>query len=193
MFELIKAYYKSLTPLMTDADWDALEQRLSIQHLKRGEFLLRKGEVCRHVSFINKGLLRLFYLVNGKEVCTGFVGENNYISEYASFLTQKPTQHYIDALEDCELINLSFQDMQSLYKSNPVFEIFGRKIAEYLYIILSKHNTGLLALSPEQRYQVIMDEQPHIIQRVPQYMIASFIGITPEHLSRLRKKRSEFS
>lgn len=189
MFEQVKAYYKSLVPAISHADWDALEERLTVQHLKKGQFLVRSGEVCGQVSFVNKGLLRMFYLVEGKEICTAFVAENNFISEYASFLTHTPSAQNIDALEDSQLINLSFDNMQELYQSHPVFEIFGRKIAERLYLLLSKHKTGLLAHTPEQRYQFIIEEQPHLIQRVPQYMIASFIGITPEHLSRLRNKR----
>lgn len=191
MFEQVKAYYKKLVPSITESDWNALEERLTIQHLNKGEFLVRKGEICRHVSFINTGLMRLYYLEEGKEICTAFVAENNFISEYASFLTRTPAAEYADALEDSELVNLSFDNIQALYQSHPVFEIFGRKIAEYLYILLSKYNTSLRAHTPEQRYHYLMDEQPFIIQRVPQYMIASFIGVTPEHLSRLRKKRQQ--
>ena len=189
MFENIKAYYKNLVPSISENDWNELEERMTVQYVKKGEFFLRKGDVCRHVSFMNKGLMRLFYLEDGKEICTAFVTENNFISEYSSFLTRTPAAQNMDALEDSELINLSYDNMQVLYQSYPVFQIFGRKIAEYLFIQLSKHNTGLLAHTPEQRYQFLLQEQPQLIQRVPQYMIASFIGITPEHLSRIRSKR----
>lgn len=188
MFTQIKAYYKKLVPNLREEDWNALQENLTIQHLKKGDLLARQGEICRQVSFINQGLLRIFYLVDGKEICTGFVGENEYISAYASFLVQQPSPENIDALEDCELVNLSFDNIQSLYKSHPVFETFGRKIAEMLFMMISSQTTLLLTMSPEERYQAVIQYQPFIIQRVPQYMIASFIGITPEHLSRLRKK-----
>lgn len=191
MFEQIKAYYKKLVPGLQDEDWNELQKKLSVQQLNKGGFLNRSGEICRQVSFINKGLLRLYYLADGREICTGFVAENEYIAEYESFLTHRPSLLSIDALEDCELINLSFDDMQAMYRSRPVFEIFGRKIAETLFIMFSSHNTRLLTLSPEERYNSVVQYQPFIIQRVPQYMIASFIGITPEHLSRLRKKMTE--
>ena len=190
MYDRIKEYYKTLIPHLQDEDWNALEQRLRVQYLKKGEFLTRHGETSRTVSFINKGLVRMFYVADGKEICTGFVPENDYISCYASFLTQTPSVENIDALEECELLNLSFDDMQYLYQKHPVFEIFGRKIAEMLYILVSTQITRLLALTPEERYQSIVDNEPYVIQRVPQYMIASFIGITPEHLSRIRKKMS---
>lgn len=188
MFDQIKSYYKKLVPALQEADWNELQEKLTVQQISKGGFLTRNGEVCRQVSFINKGLLRMYYLVDGKEICTGFVAENEYIAQYESFLTHQPSLFSIDAMEDCELINLSYTDMQAIYQSRPVFEIFGRKIAEILFIMISSQNTRLLALSPEERYRSVMECHPFIIQRVPQYMIASFIGITPEHLSRLRKK-----
>lgn len=189
MFTQIKAYYKSLVPGLQEEGWNKLQERFTIQQLKKGELLVRNGEICRQVSFINKGLVRLFYLVDGKEISTGFVAENEYVSEYESFLTTQPSSGNIDALEDCELVNLSYNDMQAMYQLNPVFEIFGRKIAEILFIMISSQTTRLLTMTPEERYQSVIQNHPFIIQRVPQYMIASFIGITPEHLSRLRKKR----
>ncbi|MFT4154011.1 Crp/Fnr family transcriptional regulator [Parafilimonas sp.] len=189
MFQQIKAYYRTLVPAITDKSWNAMEECLIVQHLKKGDFFVRKDEICRHVCFINSGLMRLFYLEDGKEICTAFIRENNFISEYASFLTHALAAQYMEALEDCELVNLSFTNMQNLYKQHPVFEIFGRKIAEHLYLLLSKHNTILRAYTPEQRYYFLLDEEPELIQRVPQYMIASFIGVTPEHLSHIRNKR----
>lgn len=188
MIAQIKIYYKNLLPSMQEEDWQALEKKLKVQYLKKGEYLTRQGDTCRHVSFVNRGLLRMYYLADGKEICTGFVKENEYFAQYDSFLTGQPCTGNIDTLEDSELINLSYADMQSLYRSNPIFEIFGRKMAEMLFIFVVSQNTRLLSMSPEERYQYIIDNENWIIQRVPQYMIASYIGITPEHLSRLRKK-----
>jgi CRP-like cAMP-binding protein len=140
------------------------------------------------VSFINKGLLRFFYNVDGREISTGFMQEGEYIAQYDSFLMQQPSKGNVDVLEDAELINLSYDDVQTLYKNFPVFQIFGRKIAEMLFIMIVSQTTNLLTLKPEERYLLVAEEEPFIIQRVPQYMIASYIGITPEHLSRLRRK-----
>ncbi len=188
MFDKIKNYYQQMLPDLQETEWKAMEEKLSVQYLKKGELLTRQGEICSSVSFINKGLVRMFYIVDGKEINTGFINENEYIAQYDSFILQEPSSGNIDALEDCELINLSYNDMQSLYKTYTVFEMFGRKIAEMLFIMISAQTTSLLTLTPEERYQRLLNEEPFVIQRVPQYMIASFIGITPEHLSRLRKK-----
>ena len=190
MFEQIKQYYQGLVPKMDEEDWQQLQPKLTLQYLKKGEFLTRAGEVCRNVSFINKGLLRLFYLVDGKDVCAGFGHENQYLAQYDSFLMRTVSAGNIDALEDCELINLSYDDMQWIYQSCPVFERFGRKIAEMLFIMVSSQTNRLLTLTPEERYQELVQTQSFVLQRVPQYMIASYIGITPEHLSRIRKKLS---
>ncbi len=186
----IKSYYQNLLPTMEESDWEVLSSRFTYRQLKKGDFLTRSGETCRQVSFLNKGLIRFFYDVDGKEISTGFVTENDYVAEYASFLLQQPAHSNLDALEESEVINLSFNDMQLLYQTNPVFQIFGRKVAEMLFILLVSQNTTLLTLSPEERYQTLINYQPFVIQRVPQYMIASYIGITPEHLSRIRKKMS---
>jgi CRP/FNR family transcriptional regulator, anaerobic regulatory protein len=188
MYSQINEYYSKLLPNMQDEAWKALEERFTIQYLKKGELLTAANEICREVSFINKGLLRMFYLVDGKEISTGFMCENEYIAQYDSFITRQPSAGNIDALEDCELINLSYNDMQYIYNAYPVFEIFGRKIAEMLFIMVSSQTARLLTLNPELRYQSLLETQPFIIQRVPQYMIASLIGISPEHLSRIRKK-----
>jgi CRP/FNR family transcriptional regulator, anaerobic regulatory protein len=188
LFTQIKTYYRGLIPDLQEESWQKLQEKFTFQYLKKGELLTRNGEVCKQVSFINKGLLRVFYIVEGKEICTGFGKENEYLAQYDSFLTRQPSAGNIDALEDCELINLSYDNMQSLYLEEPVFQVFGRKIAEMLFIMLSAQTSQLLTLSPEERYRNVLEKQPFIIQRVPQYMVASYIGITPEHLSRLRKK-----
>jgi CRP-like cAMP-binding protein len=188
LFTQIKTYYQTLIPELTEESWQKVQEKFTFQYLKKGELLTRNGEVCRQVSFINRGLLRMFYLVDGKEICVGFGKENEYLAQYDSFLTSQLSTGNIDALEDCELINLSYDNVQTLYAEEPVFQIFGRKIAEMLFLMISSQTNGLLTLTPEERYKVVLEDEPFIIQRVPQYMIASYIGITPEHLSRLRRK-----
>ena len=190
MFEDVIAYYKKLVPHLTDKELSARQDCFSIRQLQKGAFLLKEGQVCRHVSFVNRGLLRLYYAIEGKEISIGFVSKGDYTSEYESFLTRKPGSHNIEALTNAELVDLSFDDMQLLYKSYPSFQEFGRKIAETLFIILNQRNTALLVLSPEERYRNMIINNDSILQNVPQYMLASYIGVTPEHLSRIRKKMS---
>ncbi len=186
MFDTIKAYYRNLVPSMTEDEWMALQSLLTLKQIKKDEYLIKEGQVCNHVSFVNKGLVRLFYNANGKEISVGFFPANSYVSEYESFLTRCPATQNIDALADIEILELSYDNVQFLYREYPIFQEFGRKMAESLFIMLNQRNTALLVLPPEQRYQQMVVET-NLHQLVPQYMLASFIGITPEHLSRIRK------
>ncbi|HEX8278110.1 MAG TPA: Crp/Fnr family transcriptional regulator [Segetibacter sp.] len=188
MFAKIKAYYKKLVPAITDTELGALEECLTIRRIEKGGFLVRQGQVCNYVTFINEGLVRIFYNADGKDVAIGFIAENEYTSEYESFLTRKPAAQNIDVLSDAVLIDLAYNDVRQLYKTYPSFQEFGRKIAEHLFIMLNQRNTSLLILSPEERYRYMIEKNDVLLQQVPQYMLASYIGVTPEHLSRIRKK-----
>ena len=188
MFQNIRAYYFRLMPHLTEAEWQALEERLTIKIYIKGDHIVKQGEVCNQVYFINSGFLRFYKIIDGKEISTGFMGANQYVSSYDSFLTRKPAFENIQALEDAESHCLSYDDMQFLYKQYPVYQMFGRVIAEQLFIWVNERTNALLLLSPEQRYENMINNQSEVLQRVPQYMLASYIGVTPEHLSRIRKK-----
>jgi CRP-like cAMP-binding protein len=188
MLQHIKAYYLKLIPHLQENEWQAIEQLLQVKQCKSGEHIVKQGEVCNYVYFINKGFCRFYKVINGKEISTGFIGENEYVSSYDSFLTRRPAFENLDVLEDTELITLSYNDIQYLYNEFPICQIFGRKLAEMLFIWITERSNNLILLTPEQRYQLIIEEEPYLLQRVPQYMLASYIGVTPEHLSRIRKK-----
>jgi CRP/FNR family transcriptional regulator, anaerobic regulatory protein len=188
MYTAIKAYFQTLAPSITEEEWENAESRLEIIQLKKGAFLFKEGQVCQHVAFINKGLIRAYNLIDGKEFVQGFVPQGEFISEYTSFLTRAPATLNMDAMEDSELILLHYDDLQELYNTNAVYERVGRKIAEYLFIEFNRNNIAINTLSPEQRYQLIIENEAYLLTSVPQYMIASYLGITPEHLSRIRKK-----
>ena len=190
MFEAIRSYNRNLVPRLSDDDLAALEECLSVRDIQKGDFLVRAGQVCKCVSFVNKGLVRLYYTIDGKDISIGFAAAGDYTAEYESFLTRKPAAQNIGALSDAQVIDLAFDDMQRLYRENPAFQEFGRKIAEFLFISLNQRNTALLALTPEDRYRNMIANNPQLLQQVPQYMLASWIGVTPEHLSRIRKKMS---
>ena len=190
MFDAIKAYYRNLVPTITEEELSVLQECLSVRHIQKGDFLVKAGQICKNVSFISKGLVRLYYTVDGKDISIGFAGEGDYTSEYESFLTRSPAAQNIGALTDVEVIDLGIDDMQRIYNQFPVFQEFGRKIAELLFIMLNRRNTALLALTPEDRYRNMIANNSRLLQQVPQYMLASYIGVTPEHLSRIRKKMS---
>lgn len=178
-----------MVPELTEEIWKEIEEKSIVQHLKKGEFYIQPGQQEQYVSFVNKGGFRYFVIADTKELTCDFTFENNYISDYEGFLKQEPSRLNIQALEDSELIKLHFDDVQSCYDRIPQLQKFGRLIAENFLLNILKRSNSLLFSSPEERYNQLVEQNPKLLQRVPQYMIASFIGVTPEALSRIRKRQ----
>jgi CRP/FNR family transcriptional regulator, anaerobic regulatory protein len=187
MDDKIRTAFERFVPL-SDDEWNMVKPRLTFRHLKKKEFLLREGERSNIAAFINNGLLRYYYMVRGEEHCRQFFFENGFATDYESFLTQKPSRLNIDAIEDSELTLIHHADMQEFYAEIPAFQKFGRLLAESLFIALSHRTASLLLETPKERYLHLMKERPKVMQRVPQYMVASYLGITPEALSRIRRR-----
>jgi CRP/FNR family transcriptional regulator, anaerobic regulatory protein len=188
MFDALKIYYKKIIPQLTNEEWAVLEQCFTIKTFEKGATIVNENEVCNYVYFIESGFTQFSINVNGKEVFLGFVGEGEYVSAYESFINRTPSSERLSALNDVTLILLSYDDIQMLYKKFTIFETFGRRIAEMLYTMLNKRSTALLIYTPEERYLQLVNNQSKLLQLIPQYMLASYLGVTPEHLSRLRKR-----
>jgi CRP-like cAMP-binding protein len=140
------------------------------------------------VAFVAKGATRYYYTIDSNDITTFFTFENSWISSYNSFIEQKPSQVTVEAMEDSALWILSFADLQALYNKYHAFERFGRMIGEYLYCCMDDRSYNLLLKSPEQRYLLSLQENAQFFERVPQRYIASYLGIAPESLSRIRKR-----
>lgn len=174
----------------TEEEWMAHEVLLVKKTIPKGEYLLRAGEVCNHVTFINKGYFRVYNIVGDQEFTTNFAFDGNYVTDFASFVSRQPTVDYFIAMEDAEVLLLEYNDLQAAYERYPVWQKFGRMIAEYILIFIVERNRSLLFLSPEERYVKLMKDRPRVISTVPLKYIASYLGITPEALSRIRKRMS---
>ncbi|MBC8112678.1 MAG: Crp/Fnr family transcriptional regulator [Verrucomicrobia bacterium] len=175
------------------ADFSAEElatitEKLVLKKLKRKEFLCQEGQVCHSVAFINQGCLRYFYLTDGEEKIGQFFFENAWYTDYESFLTGQPSKQNIQALEHSELLILSKTALYKLYENLPKFERFGRIMAENAYLGIRKNNFSYLTRSPEERYLQLIRERPKLLERVSLKYIASYLGIKPESLSRIRKR-----
>jgi CRP-like cAMP-binding protein len=173
---------------LTDDEFGRFTRCLERWVLKKKQVLLAEGEVCRHVFFVNRGCLRYFYAVDGEERIGQFFTENDWLTEYESFLTQRPATQTFEALEPVDLWALSYQNLQNLYSAIPKMERFGRLIAEQNFIGVKRRYSPLLNESPEERYLHLIKTRPGLLQRVPQHYLASFLGIKPESLSRIRKR-----
>jgi CRP-like cAMP-binding protein len=189
MYEVI---IQSLSALVdfTDEELFLFMQRLKPVSLKKYTFYLKEGQVCKSMVIVYKGGLRYFSRGEKGDYTIGFAFEGEWIGDYESFLLQTPSPDFIEALEDCELFTLSYADMQALYQHSQRFERFGRIIAEKLFIDVAKSKRNLMIQSAEDRYLELLATQPHIFERLPQHLIASYLGIQPQSLSRIRAKIS---
>lgn len=175
----------------TDDEWKAHRDGLTRRFLRKGEFLVSEGQVVNNVSFINRGSFRVFKTMNGQDLTKHFFFTNEYATEYISFLTRKPSDIAVKALEDAELIELHYDKVQALYEQYPVWQKYGRLMAEHLFIKLAERTHRLLYHTPEENYLYLIESRPDIIERIPQQYIASYLGIQPESLSRIRKRLME--
>lgn len=175
----------------TEEEWMMMQPILSRRFLKKGEFLLREGEICNHVTFINKGLVRIYNIVNDEDLTINFAFEGNFTTDFASLIPRKPSTDYMVAMEDLEILQLEYNDMQALYDKAMVWQKFGRLITEYVLLFVVERNKGLLFKTPEERYLKLLKERPKVIANVPLKYIASYLGITPEALSRIRKRLAD--
>ncbi|MDN3550869.1 Crp/Fnr family transcriptional regulator [Mucilaginibacter aquaedulcis] len=189
MYEVITKSLRNLVDF-TDEELFLFMKRLKPVNLKKHSFYLKEGQVCKSMTLVYKGGLRYFSRGEKGDYTIGFAFEGEWMGDYESFLLQVPSPDFIEALDDCELFTLSYPDMQELYQHSQRFERFGRLIAEKLFIDTAKSKRNLMLQSAEERYLELLTNQPHIFERLPQHLIASYLGIQPQSLSRIRAKVS---
>ena len=160
-----------------------------VSYLK-GDHFIREGQVSRFLGFIIKGCLMYTYNKDGKEFIDEFSMDNEFITDYASFVTGAPADKDVVFLEDSNLLILGHSNLQELYDTDPIFERAGRIMAEMLFINWQQRVKSLLIEDAETRYGRLVKNRPELIQRVPQYLLAEYLRITPETLSRIRKRIS---
>ncbi|ACU59041.1 Crp/Fnr family transcriptional regulator [Chitinophaga pinensis] len=170
-------------------EWNAFAQIVELKTLKKKELLLREGQICNFIAFVNTGVLREYSYQHEKEVTADFVCENQFTSDYQSFILRVPSKQNLEALTDLELLILRKEDINDLYDKYKIWERFGRLIIERVFCSAEEKRKKIIATSHEEQYRDFINTYPQIIQQVPQYYIASYLGLTPEHLSRLRKKK----
>jgi CRP-like cAMP-binding protein len=174
---------------LTEADKTIFSQHAIVKKLRKRQYLLQEGEICKSVAFVSKGMLRS-YLVDEKsnERIIQFAPENWFISDLYSFITNDFSNLNIDAIENSELVLVSQAAHSHLEKIIPEFFKFNYIQYRGAYIALQKRLTNMFTLSAEEKYIKMLNIYPDIAQRVPQHMIASYLGLTPETVSRIRKK-----
>lgn len=163
---------------------------LKVRNFSANDLILTTGQTENYLSFIDKGIVRYYVLANDKEVTFDFAFENSFYCAYDSFYSRKTTNVYIEAITDCQLYSISYTDLQELYKKCETAKQLGRLATEYLLSKKVQRELNLLTKTPQEIYSEMITEQAVLIQNIPQKYLASYIGVVPETLSRIRKRIS---
>lgn len=175
----------------TDSEKAIIESAFTVRQVPKKFKLAEEGKIARELFFINKGLVRLYYTKDGEEI-TGYIfKEHLFASSYDSFLRQTPSIQTLEALEDCDLLVISFTTLQELYDALPKMNILARKVAEQRFINGQAILSSFILDSPEERYRKFEAQHGDLLLRVPHHIIASYLGITPVSMSRIRKRMLE--
>ncbi len=175
---------------LSEEELDQITNTLQVVTLKRREVLSSIGDVCRKVYFVDSGLLRYYQIVEGEEVTGQFFFEGSWYADLESFVSEKPSRQCAQAIEETRLLAVSRKDLYQLFEDIPKFERFGRLMAENAFIGLRRKIDRISLFTAEEAYLDLIKTRPKVSERVPQHYIASFLGIKPQSLSRIRKRLS---
>lgn len=186
----LKTFLQSLTPI-SDEEFEEAKSRFSTILLKKGGFFVEQGKICRHIAFINQGILRTYYYNDKSEEITAcFRTELNLVSSYKSFILQEPSLLSIIALEESELIVIDYDSLQNLYDISTSWQKIGRLVAESEYLTMEQYASVLSNESAKEKYLRLADEQAEVIQKANVEHIATYLGVTRRTLSRIRQEIS---
>lgn len=184
LFQYIKQYVK-----ISDEDFEIFASHCIPKKISKKQYLLREGEICKCLAFIVKGAMRKYYVdEKGIEHTINLFVENWWAGDRESFVMLTPSNYHVDAWEDCELLLISRESTLKLRQECSAFNELTLKLDEQSTIATQKRITSSISMTAEKRYEDFVTNYPHFIQRFPQHIIASYLGITKDTLSRVRKK-----
>ncbi|MGF1635822.1 MAG: Crp/Fnr family transcriptional regulator [Cyclobacteriaceae bacterium] len=184
----IRKYFNNFL-VLSDAEWLDFESCLMQQDIAKKETLINEGQVCDFIAFIAQGTFRFYVVKEGEEKVTAFFFKGSFVTNFRSFLTEQPSEHFIEALQDSVVYKMPKKDLHRLFDKYPNLERLGRMVAENLYLGVAKRLDSFLFLSPKERYEELFKQNSRLPEEIPQYMIASYLGVKPETLSRIRARK----
>ncbi|GAB2583094.1 Crp/Fnr family transcriptional regulator [Spirosoma areae] len=185
----MRTYFSQMVDL-SDETWDAV---LAVAHAgthEKKRILLEPGQVCDRMLFLHQGAMRLYRILDGIDVTYFFYFPDSFAfaTDFSSFKTEQPTQYYLECIEDCRVTTFYRADIYALYERYPQMQKFGRLMAEYAYLMMDRRMSHFQFHNLETRYLALLQEEPKLLQRVPQHLIATYLGVTPESLSRIKQQ-----
>ena len=187
--KMIREYFESKVHLSNE-DWAIFSAKLSQRKFPKNSLVLKQGSTEEYLSFIEKGVLRFNILTDNKDFTFAFGFQGSFVSAYDSFLTQSPTDYEVNTITETILWRVKYIDLQEIYNTTLMGDRIGRLASEELFKIKMKRLLSLMTESAEERYLNLIKNDPILLQQIPLKYLASYIGITPEALSRIRKRIS---
>lgn len=188
--ERIRQFFQKEFMAISDQDWQAFSSKFIRQVFPKKTLILKAGEVENYVSFIEEGIVRYYIPRENKEITFELTFANNFFGAYDSFLTRLPSVYNVETITPTTAWRISYDDVQTLYRETASGNILGRLGSERLFLEKAKRELSFLNDNAEQRYLKLFTEQPDLIKKIPLQYIASYIGITPQALSRIRRRIS---
>ncbi|WP_169739279.1 Crp/Fnr family transcriptional regulator [Dyadobacter crusticola] len=189
----LKSAFESLVEL-SQPEWDFLKEAFTVRVVESKTIIASEGDVAKEIYFICSGLARLFYQTKDSDQITAFIfSENMFASCLESFIKQQPSTQNLETIEPCTLLVLSKEKLDLLYEQVPKCHVIMRKVMEARFIYSQQLLSSYILAGPQERYELFVRQYPHLVQRVPQYILASFLGVTPVSLSRIRKRIARLS
>ncbi|MFZ4796782.1 MAG: Crp/Fnr family transcriptional regulator [Bacteroidia bacterium] len=179
--------FNNIVPLKTEEE-ELIKNSFKPFKLAKGDYFLKYGEINKYIGFINKGLVRYFIHKNDDEATFEFTKEGDFIADYQSFSQKKPSIQNIQAIEDCELLVIDFNATQDIFTNTQFGNLIGRIIIEHRFDVMVNQLLSIYMQNQEERYKHFVANYSELNQRIPQYLIASYVGIQPQSLSRIRKR-----
>lgn len=184
-------HFQSYLPL-TEAEQAMILGRVQQRNIKRRQMILQEGFVCRHYTFVVKGCFKMYAVdERGIEHNIQFAAENDWIADIGSFHSMKPSMLFIEAVEPSEIIQIEQQDLYFLYINIPKLDRIFKVIVENKYVELQNRILQNISSTADQRYLNFLEQYPNLASRLPNVQIASYLGITPEFLSKIRNTRAK--
>jgi CRP-like cAMP-binding protein len=181
-----KSFFDEIS-LLSDHTWQTIRPFFRQEFLAKNQYFIKEGSVASKIGFLDSGVMRAYFINHdGKEYNKQFFTGQSIVGAYTSLLTGKPNKIAQQALTDCIVYTCSYKDLVSLYDMHQDLERLGRKIAEFYFLEKERKEIEIILLDAQERYRIFQKEFPTLEQLIPQYHIASYLGITPTQLSRIR-------